>query len=66
MDTRLDKIGHHRQLVDSEHVAAVGDLRELAKYGILMLLTATTDVSHNAATVLADLLSGRTPTATTR
>ncbi|MFJ9442425.1 DUF488 domain-containing protein [Kitasatospora sp. NPDC101235] len=49
---------YHAELRDAGHRDAVGHLRELAGHGRLTLLTATRDVDHSQAAVLAEWLSG--------
>ena len=44
---------------ESPGIEAVERLREAAGDGPLILLTATRDVGHSAAAVLADVMSGR-------
>jgi uncharacterized protein YeaO (DUF488 family) len=44
------------ELADAEHAAAFDRLRELARGGTLTLLTATKDVEHSQAHVLAERL----------
>lgn len=46
-----------QELKSSEADAALGTLRERAQSGTLTLLTATKDVEHSQAQVLADLLT---------
>ena len=46
------------ELRDSEHREAAGHLRDLAGHDKLMLLTATKDVDHSQAAVLAEWLTG--------
>lgn len=45
------------ELGDSSHQEALGELDELARHGRLTLLTATRDLDHSQAAVLADQLS---------
>jgi uncharacterized protein YeaO (DUF488 family) len=47
------------ELRDSGPSEALGHLRELARDGRVTLLTATRDVDHSQACVLAELLTGR-------
>lgn len=47
------------ELTETRRAAALKDLRNLAKQGVLTLLSATTDVDLSEATVLADLVRGR-------
>ncbi len=46
------------ELGDPGHAEAAGRLRDLAAHGRLTLLTATRDVDHSQAAVLAEWLSG--------
>ncbi|MCC5475761.1 DUF488 domain-containing protein [Streptomyces barringtoniae] len=46
------------ELRDTEHREAAEHLRDLAAHGKLMLLTATKDVDHSQAAVLAEWLTG--------
>jgi uncharacterized protein YeaO (DUF488 family) len=48
----LDELG------DSEHRDAAGHLRDLADHDEVTLLTATKDVEHSQAAVLAEWLTG--------
>jgi uncharacterized protein YeaO (DUF488 family) len=48
---------YRAELAEPERAAAVDRLRELARHGPLVLLTATRDVQISAARVLADLLT---------
>jgi uncharacterized protein YeaO (DUF488 family) len=45
-----------RELRDSDHRGAIGELRGLVSQGPVVLVTATRDVEISAARVLADLL----------
>ncbi|MER7846900.1 DUF488 family protein [Kitasatospora sp. NPDC096077] len=47
------------ELRDADHREAVGHLRELAAHDALTLLTATRDVDHSQAAVLAEWLAKR-------
>ncbi|OEV04248.1 DUF488 domain-containing protein [Streptomyces oceani] len=47
------------ELGDTEHRQAADRLRDLASHDRLTLLTASKDVDHSQAAVLADWLSGR-------
>jgi uncharacterized protein YeaO (DUF488 family) len=49
---------YQAELAEPERQAAVRHLRELARSGRLTLLTATRDVDHSQAAVLADHLRG--------
>ncbi|MFF6994905.1 DUF488 domain-containing protein [Streptomyces sp. NPDC008313] len=46
------------ELRDAGHREAVGHLRDLAAHGRITLLTATKDVDHSQAAVLAEWLTG--------
>ena len=46
------------ELRDPDHRQALGELDDLARRGRLTLLTATRDLNHSQAAVLADQLSG--------
>lgn len=48
-----------QELQDPERAGALEHLRQLAKPGPVTLLTATRDVEHSEAAVLADLLRGK-------
>jgi uncharacterized protein YeaO (DUF488 family) len=48
---------YRAELDDADHAEAVRHVRELARNGPVMLLTATKDVEISAARVLADLLT---------
>lgn len=47
------------ELAEPDHAAALAELRALARRGTVTLLTATTDVDHSEAAVLADLMRAR-------
>ncbi len=49
---------YRAELAEPERQAALGRLRELARSGRLTLLTATRDVDHSQAAVLAEQLHG--------
>lgn len=48
---------YRAELADEEHAGALAELRSLVGRGPVILLTATKDVSHSQATVLADHLT---------
>jgi uncharacterized protein YeaO (DUF488 family) len=48
---------YRRELRDADHRAEVADLRRIASRGALTLLTATKDVEHSGAAVLAGALN---------
>ncbi len=50
---------YHEELTETRHMAALRELRDLAKHGTLTLLTATTEVNRSEAAVLADLVRER-------
>jgi uncharacterized protein YeaO (DUF488 family) len=52
------------ELRDSEHREATGTLRDLAAHGKVTLLTATKDVDHSQAAVLAEWLARKPATGT--
>jgi uncharacterized protein YeaO (DUF488 family) len=47
------------ELADPQPATAMNRLEELARTGTVTLLTATTDVEHSQAAVLAEQLQGR-------
>ena len=50
---------YRAELGDAAHAEALAQLRALARRGPVTLLTATKDVEHSQAAVLADILSRR-------
>ena len=49
---------YRAELRDAEHREAAGQLRDLAAHGKVTLLTATRDLDHSQAAVLAEWLAG--------
>jgi uncharacterized protein YeaO (DUF488 family) len=50
--------GHEQELRGPEQSGALDHLRQLASHGTVTLLTATRDIEHSQAAVLAELLRG--------
>jgi uncharacterized protein YeaO (DUF488 family) len=49
---------YRQELRGTEQSSALGHLRQLARHGTVTLLTATRDIEHSQAAVLAEMLRG--------